>query len=52
MEYEAIKRRVQKSESFVLIWMVLTVGHVMLFVGTISMIGWWVLGDLVWEHTD
>ena len=52
MVYEATKWMVHKSQDFITIWMVLSIGYVMLFVGTMSLIGWWVMGDLVWEDED
>jgi hypothetical protein len=47
LKYERIKRLLVKSDSLVTIWAVMNLGHVMFLVGTMSLIGWWVLGALV-----
>lgn len=50
--YEGLKWRLEHRDSVYIFHIALTMGHVMFLAGVMSLLGWWVLGDLVFEKTS
>lgn len=47
--YEALKWRLEHRDSVYIFHIALSIGHRMFFAGAMSLVGWWVMGDLVFE---
>lgn len=50
--YAGFRWKAHNADGLVRVWMVMILGNVMILGGTLSLIGWWVMGDIVFEYTD